>query len=222
MGKDYYAILGVAGNRADATADDIKKAYRKMALKFHPDKNDADDAEERFKEIAEAYEILSDPDKRATYDQYGEEGLKPGGGSGANNGTRRQYSATAGGPQFGHPFSYHPMDPFEVFRSFFGGHDPFGGNSGGGSDPFESLFGMHHAHHQSSSLHQPHPAPPPFMSNPFFGTGFANGGAFHRSFSSGMTNGAAGGLFDDLHDGPGVHTTTFATGTAGEKRLRLL
>ena len=73
MGKDYYAILGVS---REAGADDVKKAYRKMALKFHPDKNKAEDAEERFKEIAEAYEVLSDQDKRATYDQYGEEGLK--------------------------------------------------------------------------------------------------------------------------------------------------
>ena len=73
MGKDYYAILGVP---RDAGADDVKKAYRKMALKFHPDKNKASDAEERFKEIAEAYEVLSDKKKREIYDQYGEEGLK--------------------------------------------------------------------------------------------------------------------------------------------------
>ena len=57
MGKDYYAILGVS---RDAGADDVKKAYRKMALKFHPDKNKASDAEERFKEIAEAYRVLSE------------------------------------------------------------------------------------------------------------------------------------------------------------------
>ena len=111
MGKDYYAILGVS---RDAGADDVKKAYRKMALKFHPDKNKAEDAEERFKEIAEAYEVLSDQDKRATYDQYGEEGLRPGGGGGGES--RSRWSSTTAGPTFGRHFSYHPMDPFEVFR----------------------------------------------------------------------------------------------------------
>lgn len=71
MGKDYYKILGISKGAAD---EDIKKAYRKQALKWHPDKNKAANAEEKFKEIAEAYEVLSDPKKRDIYDQYGEEG----------------------------------------------------------------------------------------------------------------------------------------------------
>ena len=71
MGKDYYKILGISKGAAD---EDIKKAYRKQALKWHPDKNKAANAEEKFKEIAEAYEVLSDPKKREIYDQYGEEG----------------------------------------------------------------------------------------------------------------------------------------------------
>lgn len=71
MGKDYYKILGIAKGASD---DDIKKAYRKQALKWHPDKNKAANAEEKFKEVAEAYEVLSDPKKREIYDQYGEEG----------------------------------------------------------------------------------------------------------------------------------------------------
>lgn len=71
MGKDYYKILGIAKGASD---DDIKKAYRKQALKWHPDKNKTANAEEKFKEIAEAYEVLSDPKKREIYDQYGEEG----------------------------------------------------------------------------------------------------------------------------------------------------
>jgi DnaJ-class molecular chaperone len=73
MSKDYYKILGLSRG---ATDDDVKKAYRKMALKYHPDKNKSAGAEEKFKEIAEAYEVLSDPKKRQVYDQYGEEGLK--------------------------------------------------------------------------------------------------------------------------------------------------
>ena len=74
MGKDYYKILGLQSR--GASEEDIKKAYRKMALKYHPDKNKSAGAEEKFKEIAEAYEVLSDPKKRQVYDQYGEEGLK--------------------------------------------------------------------------------------------------------------------------------------------------
>lgn len=75
MGKDYYKTLGI---QKGATDDDIKKAYRKLALKFHPDKNKSPGAEDRFKEIAEAYEVLSDKKKREVYDRYGEEGLKGG------------------------------------------------------------------------------------------------------------------------------------------------
>lgn len=71
MGKDYYKVLGVS---SDSNEDEIKRAYRKMALKFHPDKNSEADAEDKFKEIAEAYEILTDPKKRSIYDQFGEEG----------------------------------------------------------------------------------------------------------------------------------------------------
>jgi molecular chaperone DnaJ len=77
---DFYATLGVARN---ATDDDIKKAYRRLAMQYHPDRNNGSkEAEERFKEITEAYEILRDADKRAVYDRYGEAGLKGGGGMG--------------------------------------------------------------------------------------------------------------------------------------------
>lgn len=72
MGKDYYSILGI---EKGASEEDIKKAYRKQALKWHPDKNKSAHAEEKFKEIAEAYEVLSDPKKRDIYDQFGEEGM---------------------------------------------------------------------------------------------------------------------------------------------------
>lgn len=98
----YYDILGVSKN---ASQDDLKKAYKKAAIKNHPDKGGDP---EKFKELAQAYEVLSDPEKREIYDQYGEDALKEGMGGGAG----------------GH-------DPFDIFQSFFGG-SPFGGSSRGG------------------------------------------------------------------------------------------
>ena len=73
--RDYYEVLGI---ERTASADDIKKSYRKLAVKFHPDKNPGDkEAEEKFKEIGEAYEVLSDPQKRAAFDQYGHSAFDP-------------------------------------------------------------------------------------------------------------------------------------------------
>jgi molecular chaperone DnaJ len=98
--RDYYEILGVARN---ASADEIKKAYRKLAVKFHPDKNPGDPtAEDKFKELGEAYEALSDPDKRAAYDRYGHAAFSGGGGGGGG---------------------FH--DPMDLFSQVFGG--AFGG-----------------------------------------------------------------------------------------------
>nr|HPJ97712.1 DnaJ domain-containing protein [Syntrophales bacterium] len=80
MAEDYYNILGIG---KAATAEEIKKAYRKLALKLHPDKNPGDKtAEEHFKELGEAYEVLSDPDKRAAYDRFGHAAFQAGGGGG--------------------------------------------------------------------------------------------------------------------------------------------
>lgn len=111
MGKDFYKILGI---NKSANDDEIKKAYRKLALKYHPDKNKTPQAEERFKEIAEAYEVLSDKKKRDIYDQYGEEGLKGGvpGGPGEQGGGNYYYQ-------------FHG-DPRATFAQFFGSSDPFG------------------------------------------------------------------------------------------------
>ncbi|XP_073347613.1 dnaJ homolog subfamily B member 4 isoform X3 [Pagrus major] len=109
MGKDYYKTLGISKG---ATEEDIKKAYRKQALKWHPDKNKSAAAEEKFKEIAEAYEVLSDPKKREVYDQYGEEGLKGGNGP------------TADGQGSNFTYTFHG-DPHATFATFFGGSNPF-------------------------------------------------------------------------------------------------
>lgn len=128
MGKDYYQILGVPKS---ATDEELKKAYRKMALKYHPDKNKSPGAEEKFKDIAEAYEVLADKDKRAVFDKYGEEGLKAGGG-GHSAGGPGMYTFTTssnGGPN---------VDPFETFKHFFGNEDPFAsffGSSSGRGGP---------------------------------------------------------------------------------------
>jgi molecular chaperone DnaJ len=108
LSREYYDILGVS---QDADKSQIKKAYRKLAMKYHPDKNpDNKEAEEKFKEINEAYEVLSDEDKRAVYDRYGKAGLEGGG-----------RSSGFGGGGFG---------GFEdIFESFFGDESPFGGGS---------------------------------------------------------------------------------------------
>lgn len=113
MGKDYYKILGITNK--GATDDEIKKAYRKMALKYHPDKNKSPGAEEKFKEVAEAYEVLSDPKKREIYDKFGEEGLKGGAGG-----------STKGGDDGNFTYTFHG-DPHETFRMFFGDENPFAG-----------------------------------------------------------------------------------------------
>lgn len=111
--RDYYEVLGVG---REVGEDELKKAYRKQALKYHPDKNPGDKtAEESFKELSEAYEVLSDPQKRAAYDQYGHAAFDPR--------TRGYGAGSAGG--------FH--DPFEIFREVFGG--------GGAGSIFESLFG---------------------------------------------------------------------------------
>ncbi|XP_075714835.1 dnaJ homolog subfamily B member 1 [Rhinoderma darwinii] len=149
MGKDYYKTLGLAKG---ASEEDIKKAYRKQALKYHPDKNKDPGAEERFKEIAEAYDVLSDPKKREIFDKYGEEGLKgtPGGGCGGGGGQN--------GPSFS--YSFHG-DPHAMFSEFFGGRNPFDSFFGRGDedmdteDPF-SGFGMGGFNHLGGFPRAPH------------------------------------------------------------------
>ena len=112
--RDYYEILEVQKN---ASAEEIKKAYRKMAIKFHPDKNPGDKAsEEKFKEAAEAYEVLSDANKKQKYDQFGHAGVGNNGGFGGG----------------GHGGGFGGMNMDDIFSQFgdiFGGH--FSGGGGG-------------------------------------------------------------------------------------------
>ncbi len=109
--RDYYEILGIS---REASADDLKKAYRKLALRYHPDKSPGNvEAEEKFKEISEAYEVLSDPQKRAMYDQYGHQAFRRGAGAG---------------------FGGFGIDLEEALRTFMGAF-------GGGGSIFDNFFG---------------------------------------------------------------------------------
>lgn len=118
--RDYYEILGVSKS---STADEIKKAYRKVAMQFHPDRNPGDkEAEEKFKEAAEAYEVLSDADKKAKYDRYGHQAFGPGmGGGGGFHASNMDDIFSQFGDIFGE----------DVFGSFFGGGGRRGGGGGG-------------------------------------------------------------------------------------------
>jgi len=127
MGKDYYEILGISKG---ASEEDIKKAYRKLALRFHPDKNKEADAEEKFKAIAEAYEVLSDKQKRDAFDLYGDKGVKG-------------------------DFKKRKEDPFDLFRTFFHSNDPFSSLFG---DSFGSFHQQaHHIHHHHATLFSAQP-----------------------------------------------------------------
>lgn len=110
MGVDYYNILKVSRS---ATDEDLKRAYKRLAMVWHPDKNPRNkkEAEARFKQISEAYDVLSDPHKRQIYDQFGEEALKSGVSQPQSNG-----------------FHFNSRNPDDIFNEFFGG--------GGGSRPF--------------------------------------------------------------------------------------
>src|ERR1700722_2028700 len=132
--KDYYDILGISKS---ATATEIKSAYRKLALQYHPDRNKTKEAEEKFKEVTKAYEVLSNEEKRKTYDQFGQAAFEQGAGpfGGAQGGAGGPFGGFGG--QQG-PFSYTytsngqgfdfggGVDPFEIFEQFFGGASPFG------------------------------------------------------------------------------------------------
>ncbi|XP_033049698.1 dnaJ homolog subfamily B member 6 isoform X3 [Trachypithecus francoisi] len=160
---DYYEVLGV---QRHASPEDIKKAYRKLALKWHPDKNpeNKEEAERKFKQVAEAYEVLSDAKKRDIYDKYGKEGLNGGGG---------------GGSHFDSPFEFGFTfrNPDDVFREFFGGRDPFSFDL---FDPFEDFFGNRRGPRGSRSR----------GTGSFFSafSGFPSFGSGFSSFDTGFTS----------------------------------
>jgi len=116
--RDYYEILGISRN---ASSEEIKKAYRRLAVKYHPDKNrdNSKEAEEKFKEVAEAYKILSDGEKKKIYDQYGHAGLQADVGAGGGG------------------FTGSDFDPFTIFNEFFGQRS----SPGGGGGIFDNFFG---------------------------------------------------------------------------------
>lgn len=181
---EYYHILGVQKN---ATQEDIKKAYRKLALKWHPDKNpdNKEEAERKFKELSEAYEVLSDENKRNIYDRYGKEGLSGGGGGGGGGGGHYDHFGGGG-------FTF--RNPEDVFREFFGGRDPF-------ADFFaedDNFFGGFHGRHRGASRSR--------MGGPIFGFGgFPGFGHSFSGFDSGF------GSFGDMGGG----FTSFSSSSFG-------
>uniref|UniRef100_A0A1B6E987 J domain-containing protein n=1 Tax=Clastoptera arizonana TaxID=38151 RepID=A0A1B6E987_9HEMI len=175
---DYYKVLEVTKH---SSTSDIKKAYRRLALKWHPDKNpdNPDEANKKFKEISEAYEVLSDDKKRRMYDQYGKDGLN----SERTRGRNRHHQD----PDFdfgGFGFQFTFRDPEEVFRDFFGG------------SPFQDLFGGPRSRHS-----RPSHSITSQLFNPFgFGVGInfeEPGGGFFpmdsnfTSFSTSLSGGQA-------------------------------
>ncbi|KAJ2781064.1 DnaJ sub B member 2, partial [Coemansia javaensis] len=196
-GTKYYELLGI---ERTAGADEIKKAYRRLSLQWHPDKNPDNlaEAEERFKQVAEAYSVLSEPETRAIYDKYGEDGLRRGfqpPSAGAAAAGSSSSSSSAGGGGYG---AYGPGGGFQfrsahdIFRDFFGGQDPFApmfamGSMFGGHDPFAQAF-----------FSAPTAAP------------------MHGGFSS-MFGGPASGGFGSLFGAgmPGVSSFSFVSSSAG-------
>jgi DnaJ-class molecular chaperone len=152
---DYYNILGVTKNASD---DEIKSAYKKLAKKWHPDRNKEEGAEDKFKEISGAYEVLGDKEKRQQFDMYGTDGEQGGNSFGGG------HNPFGGGHPFGGGNGAHVRhmsgdEAKRMFAHMFGGHNPFGqddsddesgGHGGqnlfGGGHPFAQMFGMHGGH----------------------------------------------------------------------------
>ena len=213
---DYYIILGVSKS---SNSDQIKKAYRKLAIKWHPDKNPNNlaEAERKFKEIAEAYEVLSDPKKKSIYDQYGKEGLSGGVPSGDDFGDMgNPFQGGFGGGAFprgsshffrtkSHGFGADPFfnfrNPNDIFREVFG--DDFDLMMGGGGS-----FDGNRANRDNGSGRNANRRGDPF-NDPFFSRGFGGMGmGFGRDpFGDDMFAGFGGGM--------GGSTTSFSSMSMG-------
>lgn len=194
MGKDYYAILGVPTGTSDECI--LKKAYRKAAMQWHPDKNpdNRDSSEKKFKEISEAYEVLSDPVKRQAYDRFGEEGLKCGMG------------ASGAGAGFGGS-GFRPRDPNDLFAEFFrsfanGGasfHNSSFGSGGSGASSTGAAGDFHDFFGGFGGMGKPFGGSGgmPNLGKPFGGSAgmggagmpFGNSNSFHSSMNGGQCGG---------------------------------
>ncbi|KAJ2322154.1 DnaJ sub B member 6 [Coemansia sp. RSA 2704] len=202
---EYYELLGI---HAGATPDEIKKAYRKLSLRWHPDKNpgNREEAEEKFKQLAEAYSVLSDADTRGLYDRYGKDGLKRN----FRPGSTAQASSAGGGSGGFHgqsDFTYRTAN--DIFRDFFGGRDPFSSmfmDSMFGGDPFGDPFFAHPAGGNPAASN-------PYMERerrPYAGTGMTRtsqgaGDGFPSTF--GFPSMEFGSFFAGASDGGGMPAT---------------
>mgnify|MGYP003729910265 CR=1 FL=1 len=145
---DYYEVLGVSKNASEA---EIKSAYRKKALEWHPDRNKSPEAAEKFKQINKAFEVLSDPKKREVYDQYGEAAFEKSSSSSGFGGQYYQEGPFRVYTNFGSDFSDFNFDfggfsdPFEIFEQFFGFQSPFGRNRRQRRDVFEVILTFNEA-----------------------------------------------------------------------------
>lgn len=203
--SEYYQTLGV-----DRSADDasIKKAYRKLALKWHPDKNpdNKDEADRRFKNISEAYDVLSDPDKKRIYDKYGKEGLtgsSPSGGGG-NHGFSFQFGGSRGG-------GFHFRSADDIFRDFFE-HDPFGEDIL--ADFFGGAFGGRSRANRGNNVSR---RMDPFGMMGGFGGGF--GSAFNDSFFTSGSGGFSSSTSFSSGGGGSFKSTSTSTKVVNGKKV---
>lgn len=212
---DYYKVLEISRT---ATDGEVKKAYRKLALKWHPDKNpdNPDEANRRFKEISEAYEVLSDEKKRRMYDQYGKDGLMGDGGRHHRSG-RHDFDDFVMMGDF--PFVFKP--PEEVFKEFFGVNTPFGdlfdmhvGHANGGR---RSGGGHRHSHPHNDTIMSPLFMSPMLrysMVDLFFNADMpTNGFTSFSSFNSVSSGGGGGG------SGGAVKKTSTSTTFVNGKKI---
>ncbi|XP_071480947.1 dnaJ homolog subfamily B member 6-B-like isoform X1 [Diadema antillarum] len=236
---DFYRVLNVAKT---ASPDDIKKAYRRLALKWHPDKNPNNkfEAEKKFKEIAEAYEILSDEKKREVYDRYGLDGLQrhsAGGGHGGFN-DFGDFGRMGG-------FHFEFRSPDDIFREFFGTSDPFSAFFGESRrrtpESHDSLFqdsffnsgfpsfGLPHAPSRlrSGFLFDPYgdlwsifPRSGHSMFPPGHGSGFSSFQSGFGDFDSGFTSFSTSSSFGSPRSGSAARRTTSTTRFINGKKIK--